>query len=148
MHIKRYGRKMFGIKSVPFKTYLIHMKMMLNNAELEEELDDIWERVLDRYDAPRLSIICDEPESTDAMNGTWLWMQEDGYNLLKVIDGHATKIVSCDLDEILFRTLLPSVHDIASKIDGGCSDNEINVFSSLGERWEHRMVDEVNRHRD
>jgi hypothetical protein len=125
------------------------MKMMLNNAELEEELEDIWEHVLDQYDAPRLSIVCDEPnESTDTMNGTWLWMQEDGYNLLKVDNGHAKKIVTDDLDEILFRALLPSVHDIASSIDGDCSENEINVFSSLGERWEHRMVDELNRHHE
>ena len=129
-----------------FHSYLNLMKMMLNNAELEEELDDIWEHVIDHYDAPRLCISYGEPSTrlTGRTSGTWVWMDGEYYILLIVTDGHARKTMTDDLDEILFRVLLPAVRTIAADMNGNIDDNEIMIFSVLGERWERRMNDEIN----
>ena len=122
------------------------MKMMLNNAELEEELDDIWEHVIDHYDAPRLYISYGEPSTrlNGRTSGTWVWMNDNCYTLLIVNDGHAKKTTTDDLDEILFRALLPAVRTIAADMNGNIEDNEIMIFSVLGERWERRVSDEIN----
>jgi hypothetical protein len=117
------------------------MKMMLNDSELEEELEDTWERVLDRYEAPRLSIMYEEPSRKNC-DGTWVWMEANGYNLLSIKNGVAYKLETYDLDELLFKTLLPCIKEIAMDLDGDPASNEINICSTLGERWEKRMISE------
>jgi hypothetical protein len=116
---------------------------MLNNAELEEEIDDAWEHFLLRYSAPRLHIHFEEPTCQD-VDGTWIWMEADGYSILTINHLHMSKIVTQDLDEAIFKAIYPSLQDLASTMEGSYDDNILTLSSYVSERCHIRALQELS----
>lgn len=106
------------------------MRMMLNNAELEEYVGNIWERFIAVNGGDELMVSFEEPESGHG-DGVWMWMEADGYTVLRTIDGYDDSFTTFDLDESIYDLLEPYVHEMAEEMDGNLVKNEISLASTV-----------------
>lgn len=111
--------------------YLLAMRTILNDSELEELLSNEWNSLMvEISEAKPLHVWFSEP-SDGAQNGTWAW-SDDRYHVLVVESGEDTEWTTTDLDEFTWRLFSRPLAEIAVKMDGDEAHNVVELASIIG----------------